>query len=238
MHRRQDLISALARLMSPLVERSGRLTMPPFALGSYREFCTSALFQSVTHEGIDFDPVIEIQGADRIEPASILVSGHFYLNFLFIRWVNDNVARPGVFLLHRQEKWLLQGSRQPMDILLPGRSSLLRARDVLNAGRPVIGAIDAIEPSGKAWAKTAVSSRDDYASRSLLTYAIRSGTPLFFFDTFFDGSGRINAVVEPIASRDPLGDYSRLLSEALARRQGASRTEAPDLSSRPVPGRP
>lgn len=218
--RRFVLAIEIARRISPFVHRVGGPTMPSFALGSYREFCTACLLQSITHAGIEFDPVIKIKGAEKIPTgASILVSGHFYLDFIFIRWVHDHIASPGVLLLTGLDEWRIQGTTRSMDVLLPGARSMLQVRKVLDSGRPVIGAIEYPQACGKEWTRTHLPQRELYVSTSLLTYAVRSQTPLFFFDTYFDDEGGVTAVVERITSPDPVIDYSRFLSQALERRE-------------------
>jgi hypothetical protein len=215
---RFEVACRIAKWIEPVLRRLGRPALPPLLLGSFREFSTSAFLQSLTQAGVEFDPVMNVTFiGDRPKGPSILVSGHFYLDFLFIRWVHDNIASPGVFLLTGADEWLILGTQVPMETLAPGHRSLFETRRVLGSGRPVIAAIDHFLSAGKEWERLPIDERELYASRALLKYAARANVPLFFFDTFFDGDG-VRAIVERISTDDAFSEYSRCLSQALDRR--------------------
>ena len=209
----------IARLLAPLSKLTGYVKMPPFALDTYREYVTATFLQSLTSGDIEFDPVINVNGAQYLpKGGAILVSGHFYLNFVFLRWLRDQGRAPSVFLRLGVDTWRFVGTQENMSILDPDRHSLLRVRELLRSGKFVVSAIDNNEPF-QDWAELGVSERALFVSDRLFRLAEQLGCPVLFFFTRLEKKGTVVTEIVPATTRNAertLAEFSIFMSEALS----------------------
>jgi hypothetical protein len=215
----------LGRYFAPVAKRTGYLKQPPLALGTYHEYVTASILQSLTQCGIEFDPQIDVKGSSTI-PAdgAIFISGHFWLNFVFLRWLHDQQRRFSVFLLLGVDDWRIMGTREQMSTLAPEKRSLIRAKDRVRSGELVVAAIDGLRPLPN-WRKLNCNARDIYVSDALLKSAERFGCPVVFFETHLDDNGEIVANVQPASSADAertFDEYERFLLSTISARHAES----------------
>ena len=218
---RFKLALRLARWGGPLIKAAGYFPMPAFASGNYREFLTAGFLQSLTNRGAEFDAVIEVRGAELIpEKGAILLSGHFYLNFVFLRWLHDNERAHSVFLATGTDRWPILGTNTELKRLLPGNISLVRVKQLLSEGEIVIAAIDDCEHHPN-WTKLEIAGREIYISDALIRFAERSGTPVFFFDTYFESNYKIvTEIVRPSLAEHAtiVDDFEPFIRNAMNKR--------------------
>jgi len=219
--KRFRIAGVFARLLAPISRLTGYIKMPPFALDTYSEYVTATFLQSLTNSDIEFDPNTEVHGAEHLpRGAAILVSGHFYLNFVFLRWLRDQGHSPSVFLRLGVDTWRFVGTREPMSILDPDRHSLLRVRELLRSGEIIVSAIDNNEPF-QDWTKLNVSERSIFVSDRLFRFAEQLGCPVLFFYTRLGKKGTVVADIVPATTHDAartLSEFSNFMSAALSQR--------------------
>jgi hypothetical protein len=222
---RFKLALRLARWSEPLIKASGYYPMPAFASGNYREFLTAGILQSMTNHGVEFDPVIEVRGGELIpQDGAIFLSGHFYLSFVFFRWLHDRNTPHSVFLVTGTDEWRILGTKTELQRLGRGNVSLVRVRRLLSDGELVIAAIDDCNYHAK-WTKLDIPEREVYISEALIKFAHRSDTPIFFFDTYFEGKYGIATDIFHVSltSRaDTVDEFTCFLSNALEKRKKAA----------------
>src|SRR5207237_4439300 len=92
-------VMRLVEILEPLMSRFSRYAIPHYALGSQREYLASTLLRSLTFNDIEFEPVVKVRGDELpVSDGAILISGHFYLNFVFFRTLFDAGRETTVFL--------------------------------------------------------------------------------------------------------------------------------------------
>jgi hypothetical protein len=181
----------LIRIAEPFLRRLPRYRTPAHGLGSDREFLTSALLNTLSDHDVEFDADILVTGDELpADEGAILISGHFYLNFVFFRRLYDIGRQTTIFLVTPPKEWRVMGTKVPLEVLRPRAASLLQVKRRISEGRLVALAIDNFEqlPNYK---KLNVPGRDVFVSDSIIKFAEKLNIPLFFFDTFFDKDNRI-----------------------------------------------
>jgi hypothetical protein len=211
----------LEKLLEPFAKASGYITLPAIALDTYREYFTASLLQSLTQAGIEFDPEIEVRGAEHIpESGAFLLSGHFYLNFVFMRWLHDRGREHSVFLLLGVDDWRIVGTRQQMRVLDPGSASLLQARRRIRSDELVLAAVDYHQPHPKR-VKVECAERGIFITENIFKLAYRLRRPILFFDASLEAENKIVVRIEPATSNSPFraaDEYGSYLQRALSRR--------------------
>lgn len=213
----------LSAFITPIVCKLPRYKQPDFALGTDREYVTSAVLHSLTIHNVEFDPVVYTEGAQLIpERGAIFLTGHFYLNFIFLRYLFDKGRVPNAFLLTGIDNWQLMGTRERVKILMPQKTSLLQVKTLIGSGELVLAAIDHKSLHGFWNKKLSVSEREIYVSDSLIKFAEMGNVPIFFFDTDFDEKGNVVSVIEAASSTNSsvvLDEFSDFISRALKKRK-------------------
>ena len=211
----------LASLLAPVLRLTGYVKMPPFALDTYREYVTATFLQSLTNDDIEFDPEIEVCGAQHLpKGGAILVSGHFYLNFVFLRWLRDQGRAPSVFLRLGVNTWRFVGTRESMPILDPDGRSLLRVRELVRSGKLVVSAIDNNEPF-QDWTELNVSERPIFVSDHLFRFAEQLRCPVLFFHTCLNKKGIVVAEMVPattLGTARTIAEFSDFMNSAFSER--------------------
>lgn len=212
----------LVKIIEPIAGKFSYYKMPPIVLGTYREYLTAALLNSMTLHDVEFDIVLTVKGKELLIPeGAIFVSGHFYLNFIFMRWLYDIGRQPSIFLRTGTDEWRILGTKIPYEILEHKPVSLNKVKRLVSNDKIVLTAIDSTIPYLH-WTKLNVTdSRDIFVNDSLIKLAERTHTPIFFFDTFFDENNNVTAIIERASSNDTqivLDEFAKFISSALKRR--------------------
>lgn len=212
----------LVRLFEPLIDRLAPYSMPGIVLGTRREFTTATVLISMTLHDVEFDPEVSLTGDDlNFTGGAILITGHFYLNFVFLRKLHDIGRQPATFLDVSKDQWRLLGTNLPLEVIEPNKMSLVHLKRCLSEGKLVTVAIDNSTqlPNYK---KLNVATRDVFVSDTIIKFALRSKIPIYFFDTFFDENNNIVAEIVKVNSKKTalvLDEFSQFISAALERRK-------------------
>lgn len=223
--RRKRFVYALRlmKIVEPLVSKFSYYAMPSVALGTRQEYLAAALLNSMTYHNVEFDPVITVRGTDLIPPdGAIFIGGHFYLNFIFMRWLYDIGRQPTVFLLTGTDEWRIMGTKVPFEILKSEGISLIYVKHRISAGKLIAAVIDNPFPYPN-WKKLNIPDVDIYVTDALIKLAERIKAPIFFFDTYFDKDDNVIAnIVEASSNKTDvvLNEFSNFISSALENRSG------------------
>jgi hypothetical protein len=163
---------------------------------------------------VEFDPGLSVRGADAIGAGgALLVSGHFFLNSLLVRWLFDRGHKVTSVMFDPGDRPTIVGTRVPLDVIRPDRMVLVRIRRRVAAGGVVVMALDSARPlEGGRTVETPAGPR--YVSETLPRFAERAGIPILYCATRVapDGEVVVN-VVRPSSSRADvvLDEFCRFL---------------------------
>ena len=189
--RRFALGKFAAKLLSPLAQKFSLVTPPPFALDSKHDYLSSALFMSLTHHGVEFEPKIVFRDSKRdLSEGAIMVSGHFFLNFFVLRWLSDNGYRQSAVIRESYERQKVIGTKSEIDVIKPTAECLLEIRQRVKAGEIVSICVDHCEPF-EGWQKLDIENRQIYISDVIFKFAERLEIPLIFFGTKLNSENEI-----------------------------------------------
>ena len=212
----------LAKIIYPFAAKFSHLTVPHFALDTFKEYLTASILNSLTINDVEFNPVLKVKGTELITPeGAIFIGAHFYLNFIFMRHLYDIGRQPTVFLLTGTDEWRILGTKIPFEIISNKPMSLNYVRHLTSRGKIVAAVIDYNLPLPN-WKKLNCSDVDLYVNDSLIKLAERTKTPVFFFDTYFDEKDNIVSSVVKTTSNETsvvLDEFADFISSAINRRK-------------------
>lgn len=189
----------IARVSAPVLERLKILPAPPFCLNNYQGYLLSYILSSMTYQGLEFDPVITVRGAKELKNGrAIIVTGHYYLNMIFSRWLYDNDHLFSSIMLIGHDEWKIAGTKIPFEVIHPFGKSLLKIRRRLADGHFVIVPIDSSHPY-PGWHKVNTADRDLFVSNDIINFASRINVPILFLKTQMNARHEI--VVEIVRSK-------------------------------------
>lgn len=131
---------------------------------------------------VEFDPTLTVTGTDSLGAGgAIIISGHFFLNHLFLRWLHDRGRRVSIIMTQPVRARIL-GTHVPLDVIEADALCLVRARSRVAAGDIVAIPVDCISrlegcrsvdtPYGKV-----------FVSDKIMRFAELVGVPVLFIAT-------------------------------------------------------
>jgi hypothetical protein len=194
--------------------------LPVDWLSTYREYTLIKILYSLTYRGIEFDPVVTVRGSEFLagHTGGIIVSGHFSLNYIFIRWFFD--TQPNllscVAVTDKKELYIL-GTSAFSEVIQPDARSLLRIKRKVRDGKYVGVEIDSFEPHD-GWHKVNTSKRAVYINDGVIRFAQRLGIPIVFMGTTLDANDNIVITIAPSTNRTEvvLDEFGQFLGELCA----------------------
>lgn len=167
-------------------------------LNSSREIAMWALVRAMNRDAIEFDPDLDVRGGEIIdEPGGLLlVSGHFRLAHLLVRYVHDRGRVGTMVRADPQDNLFVAGTRVPQAVLLRTPHVLVAIRDLLKRGEVVMLAIDSTEPVAHGFTVGPV-----HVSDATLRVAERAGAAVAFYDARMIG-GRVRVTITRGGIRD------------------------------------
>lgn len=193
---RYRITAALARPATRLLGRALLRRPLRFFYSTPFEETLRALLRTMARKGMTFDLEVHVDApADLVETikqrGAIMVSSHFPLNALVIRYLHDAGLPVTVIRAKVDDDPYVWGSSTIFDFLLPSNTILLTLRRYLRQGRPILMDIDRSAPFGRT---VAVDSPFgvSHVSTPVFDFAKRVGVPVYFF------CGRTNALRQPL----------------------------------------
>lgn len=191
--RRQRFETArrIALVLAPLYRRTPFYAGRPSDLDGSREECMRKVLRTMTRTRVLCDPELDVDGGEMVPPgAALIVSGHFLLNIVMSRWLEDRGHPFTGVIGETREPMFVYGTPRPLDLLRSGPQVLVEIRGRLAKGRTVMIDLDQLHPAdGLTPIDTVVGRR--YVSASMLKFAERTGTPVLFAVSRFDDRGRV-----------------------------------------------
>lgn len=212
----------LSRVVGPILYRSSLHQRPLRSLDTYHERTLSRLIQRMVHQRLGFDPVIDVQGLDALhDSAAILISGHFSLNLLGLRWLYDH-GHP--VTLVTEHSWLYShtiGISAVSETICPDAFSLINIRSRLLSRKKIGIDIDCFSRNGGP--RTIETPMGTVFIRdTIMKFAERMGVPVLFVVTHFTRDGNVSAnIVRPSSTRAEivLDDFCRFLAAECAAKE-------------------
>lgn len=187
----------LAILLGPLYRFTPAYRRRPSQLDGCYEELLRVLYRIMARAGVGFDPELEIQADVLPRGGALLVSAHFLLNGLLIRWLLDHGHGP-VRVANSDRVEYYAGTRTAIATIKPGPSTLVRIRSLLRDGHKVIAYIDDRQAHDD-WTPVETNAGTKYISDALMRFAERTGTPLYFVFTRI-AEGRVVTSIEAAPS--------------------------------------
>jgi hypothetical protein len=191
----------LARAVHPLVRRTA-FYKTRTRLDGYREDALRLAIHTMGRLGVEFDPIVTVRGAEAVGAGgAIVISGHFLLNGMFLRWLYERGSRVSVLMAQAPDRpKVIIGTRVPLEVLLPDPMVLVRVRRRVTAGGVVLMDIDALEPGeGRHRVDTPMGPR--YVSDAVMRFAERAKLPILFCATRVARGGEVVvSVARPTSS--------------------------------------
>ncbi len=220
--KRYIYVLKIAKTISPLAAKFSYIKVPHFALDTFREYLTAKILNSLTFHGVEFNPALKVNGAEAItSEGAIFIGAHFYLNFIFMRYLYDIGRQPTVFLLTGTDEWRILGTKVPFEIISNKPMSFNYVRHLTSKGKIVAAAIDHSLPL-PGWKKLNCAETDLYVNDALIKLAERTRTPIFFFDTSIDKNDDVVLNIAKATTNDTsivLDEFANFISLAINRRK-------------------
>jgi hypothetical protein len=217
--RRFGVALRIALLLAPLLRRSRYYQRRPSLLDGPREEALRIVLRTMTRARVQFDPELRFKGRELVEEGPLLiVSGHFLLNILSMRWTFDAGRTVIAALGGPREPMYYPGTTVPLDILYAGPQMFVQLRNSIAARAATFITIEVPVPHDWFVAHTVVGRR--YISPATFAFAERTATPVVFVATYLDDAGRVTATYERPRSSEA-GPMTAEFGEFLARHAGA-----------------
>jgi len=166
---------------------------------------------------MEFDQTLAVRGADSIgEGGAILVSAHFGLSLLFVRWLYDHGYQVSVVTEQINRK-TIPGRRAPVEVLLPDEMVFVRIRQRIASGGLVLINVDSELPAERRH-KIEVKYGPLYVSDNVMRFAERARIPLLYHATRVLADGEIvTRIVRPTSTNASVAfeEFCRFLREEI-----------------------
>lgn len=183
----------------------------------YRNAALQCTFDSLYNSGMEFDQTLAVRGADSIgEGGAILVSAHFGLSLLFVRWLYDHGYQVSVVTEQINRK-TIPGRRAPVEVLLPDEMVFVRIRQRIASGGLVLINVDSELPAERRH-KIEVKYGPLYVSDNVMRFAERARIPLLYHATRVLADGEIvTRIVRPTSTNASVAfeEFCRFLREEI-----------------------
>jgi hypothetical protein len=202
----------LSRVATPLLRRIA--PTPPFFgnLDGYREQVIIEALARLTRHGILVEPRLTVKGQAALPAGgAILVSGHFSLNWLFLRWLHDHGARVRAVAPEPPPQSDFIGTRMPLHFIKADALGLLRIRRWVAAGG-VVGIVLDRREGGARWHSVPTVAGPLFVTDMIMRLAERANLPLLFVSTRLTAGDEVE--VEVIR---PTGTHAAVIFEEFCR---------------------
>jgi hypothetical protein len=177
----------IAVLLAPLFRRSPFYAGRPSLLDGAREECLRMMLRTMTRTGVRFAPEVDVRGAELVPPGgALIVSGHFLLNILLSRWLEDRGHPFTAVVGGPREPMFVSGTPQQLDLIQRKSDVLLAIRGRMARGRKVLLDVDQRIPQ-EDWPVVDTAAGRLHVSPVAFRFAERVRTPVLFAATRFDG---------------------------------------------------
>jgi hypothetical protein len=199
--RRFTIALHISKLIRPLLQWASLYQPLPHSLDDYPDHVLALILGRMTHYGVEFDPVLTVHGAEALSAGgAIIISGHYYLNFVFLRWLLDQGREVSFVTDYYPERWKIMGTNIPLDAFHASGGGLRGIRRRVKAGGLVAVALDS-QHAAQGWRELKMRHRTVFISDTIFRFAERAGLPILFFVTHVTADGRIIAKVARPSSR-------------------------------------
>lgn len=187
-----------SRLVRPIVARTNayanRRRLMTDSLG---ETSLDLILTELTRRGLEFDPVIEIDGIEhsleRADGPCLVAGAHTMLNTLYSRYLYDNNVAHGAITA---QDMCYRGTRVPVDAIVPSPAFFFEVRRRLRQGVSVCGLLDRDAP-GRRMSEFETVGGKLVLSHALLQLALRMNVRIIFFGTRMRDDDRIVTTLRP-----------------------------------------
>ncbi|HYE73416.1 MAG TPA: hypothetical protein VEF04_08795 [Blastocatellia bacterium] len=194
---RFPLAQRFARVFQSLLRRTSQYTNRDTQLDGYCEEALRLTLYTMKRLDVEYDPHITVLGAEAIKRGSLIISLHFYLNPLFVRWLMDAGYQVSQVAASIPDQPKYAGSQLPGDALKSDAKVFFGIRRRVAAGGVVVIYLDHPRPlnNGRI-VETPVGPR--YVSDAALKFAERFQIPVLFCSTRMTEQGQIvTRVIRP-----------------------------------------
>ncbi|HYE66490.1 MAG TPA: hypothetical protein VD966_12960 [Pyrinomonadaceae bacterium] len=116
--RRFAVAQRIAKLLRPLVCRTSLFADQIQFFDDFPEVALRIVYRSMMRLNIGFDPALTVHGAEALGAGGMLIlTGHFSLNGLFIRWLSDRGYRVSMVMYSPFREPKVTGTRTPLDVI-------------------------------------------------------------------------------------------------------------------------
>lgn len=154
-----------------------------------------------------FTPSLTVRGAEALpEGGALLLSCHFQLNALVVRWLHDHGRRMTIARADTRREWCPIGTRDFFGSIRADARLFFGVRRHVKAGETVFLNIDGRVPK-KGRLLRRLPAGDIYFSTSAIEVAVRAGIPIAFCATHLDDRGEVVATIRRPVSSDVEGIF-------------------------------
>ncbi|HYE74273.1 MAG TPA: hypothetical protein VEF04_13125 [Blastocatellia bacterium] len=187
---RFPLAIRLSIILGQLVRRSTLYRPAAGSLLGFRDHTLRIILDRLIRQGIEFDFVLTVRGAEHLSAEGIiLVSGHIYLNLLFMRWLQDHGRRISLVMANPEDRTPLIDKCIP-SLIKADAWCLNRIRRHVAEGEIVAVALDSPKP-GKDAHKIDALNAPVFISSSIFQFAERARIPILYFATHLTPKGEV-----------------------------------------------
>lgn len=202
--RRFEAAMLIARAAIPLVRRTGAFKEQQRGkVDGAREIALHLVLNTLTKNGIEFDPDLTVHGAEELErmlaagKGVLLISPHTVLSLLMLRFLHDAGHAPVVIAADPQMR--ISGTNVTAETLQPSPTFLVATRTRLRRGRLVCGMPDRGEPSAGRTIEFATANGQIILAPALLQVAARCRANVMFLRVQVEGRAVVATMTPPPA---------------------------------------
>ena len=188
-----------SRLVRPIVARTNAyLNRCQLMTDSLGETSLDLILTELTRRGVEFDPVIEIDGIEHSprpgdERPCLVAGAHTMLNTLYSRYLFDMKIAHGAITA---DEMCFRGTLVPVDAIIPSPAFFFEVRRRLRQGVSVCGLLDRDIP-GRRTSEFETTTGKLILSHALLQLALRMNARIIFFGTRMHDDDRIVTTLRP-----------------------------------------
>lgn len=207
---------SVAKLLQPaLLLRASTRQYRPF--DGYREAALQHAYRGMQRLKVQFDPELRVIGPKTIDKGSLILTGHFGLTGIFLRWLFNQGHKVATVMYAPFAKPRVLGTLTPIEVLRADHTVLVRVRRRLAEGGVVVMALDTSQTVGT-WRTLDKPGGLRNVNDTAMRFAERANVPVLFCSTRIGDDGNVEAtlVQAPWSSATQLFDEfcSFLSSEA------------------------
>jgi lauroyl/myristoyl acyltransferase len=203
----------IARALVPFISRTQAFREQRKGnVDSAREIACHFILNTLTKNGIEFAPVMIVEGYENLERAMaegkgvLGISPHTALSLLLVRFFHDAGLDPIVIAADPEMR--ISGTTLTAQTLLPSQTFLVTTRSKLREGKLVLGMPDRAEPHEGRTVDFDTANGRIIIATALIQVAARCGANVIFLKVQAEKRGIVATVASPaqasVGSRDAL----------------------------------